>query len=208
MGLTRPVEASITDDWQEHVNRGSSEPGTDYASPYGSLVVAVGDGVVTYVKTTNSSATGRVVEYRLDEGKDTRSIHMSEVWVGVGNRVVEGQSIGLSGASGYGSDWYYGPHVHHTLWPGNAWANPTIDFELYVGSDEPDPDPAILEDDMIRIQADNRGIAIIGPGYYRHLANNDEVNASQAIITKHVNGTDAQFDLWVSIALEGVAAKS
>ena len=139
MGYTRPVDAPITDDFQDHVDRDSSEPGVDYACAYGTPVRAVYSGTVTSIKHDNSSGMGRYVQYLLDDGKETRSIHLSEVWAWVGQRVTEGQHLGLSGASGYGNDYYYGPHLHQTLWPGRAWQSDTIDFELYVGEDEDMP---------------------------------------------------------------------
>jgi hypothetical protein len=118
-----------------HVNRPtpSSEPGTDYGSAYGSPLYAVESGKVTYTRTNNSGPTGRYIEYVLDDGRTTRSLHLAEVWVRPGDRVSRGQQIGKTGASGNGSDWGYGAHVHQTLWPGAAWAAPTLDFEQYVG---------------------------------------------------------------------------
>lgn len=65
------------------------------------------------------------------------------------------------------------------------------------------------EDSMIRIQATNRGIALIGPGYYRGLKDAEEVNNSGPLITPpggtpwHYTGNDRQFDLWASMALQG-----
>lgn len=71
----------------------------------------------------------------------------------------------------------------------------------------PTPTPELsLEDEMIRIQSPGRGIALVGPGYYRHLANDEEVSNSDALISKHVSGNDRQFDLWVSMALNGAGA--
>jgi murein DD-endopeptidase MepM/ murein hydrolase activator NlpD len=64
---------------------------------------------------------GRVVEYALDDGRHTRTLHMSQVWVGVGQRVSRGQVLGLSGASGYGDDWYYGPARASDAVAGAAW---------------------------------------------------------------------------------------
>ena len=135
-GYQRPSDTAwITASWASHKNRNppSSEPGTDYGSAHGSPLYAVEDGVVTYVKHTTSDATGRVCEYRLDDGRTTRSLHLSEVWVSAGQRVHRGQQIGRTGASGFGSEWGYGAHVHQTLWAGEAWAGPTIDFEAHVG---------------------------------------------------------------------------
>lgn len=56
---------------------------------------------------------------------------------------------------------------------------------------------------FIRIQAPNRGIALIGPGYYRSLASNEEVEQSAALVSKHLTGNDRQFDLWRSLAVGG-----
>jgi hypothetical protein len=120
---------------QCHIDRPtpSSEPGTDYGVAYGSPLFAVESGRVTYTRTGNHGPTGRYIEYVLDDGRTTRSLHLAEVWVKPGDRVARGQQIGKTGASGNGSDWGYGAHVHQTLWPGAAWAAPTLDFEKYVG---------------------------------------------------------------------------
>ena len=111
----------VSADWHNHCcerNPPSSEPGTD----------------VTDLKTSNSGAMGRYVRVTLDDGRTTRSLHMSRVDVSLNQRVSSSTTLGLSGASGNGSDYYYGSHLHQTLWPGCAFCNPTIDFELYVGS--------------------------------------------------------------------------
>lgn len=71
----------------------------------------------------------------------------------------------------------------------------------------PQPTPLNREDHMIRIQSPGRGIGLIAPGYYRHLATDEEVVQSEPLITKHLNGNDRQFDLWVSMALTGRAAQ-
>lgn len=123
-------------------NPPSSEPGTDYASAYGSPLYAVGTGTVVDLSHSNGSGTGRYIAIDMDDGRRARSLHLSEIWVNTGDRVSQGQQIGLTGASGWGSDWGYGAHVHQTLWDYwgydfCAWC--TIDFELYVGSVEPGP---------------------------------------------------------------------
>lgn len=159
----RPVDAPISCSWACHLDRDppSSEAGTDYACAYGTPVRAVAAGTVTYVKHSTSGAMGRVAEYRLDDGRDTRSIHLSEVWVDVGQRVERGQQIALSGASGFDSDWGYAAHLHHTLWPGPAWAAPTIDFERYVGEEEEDDMP-LTDDEIHRIAAEVWGYSMSG----------------------------------------------
>src|SRR5688572_14569339 len=91
---------------QCHIDRPtpSSEPGTDYGVAYGSPLFAVESGRVTYTRTGNHGPTGRYIEYVLDDGRTTRSLHLAEVWVKPGDRVARGQQIGKTGASGNGSD--------------------------------------------------------------------------------------------------------
>jgi hypothetical protein len=174
MGYLLPTETDwVTCSWQCHRDRSpaSSEPGTDYGCAYGSTVYAVEAGQVTYVKTTNSGGMGRVVEYRLTDGRTTRSLHMSAVWVAVGQRLSRGQALGLSGASGYGDDWYYGPHDHQTLWDGPAWSGPTIDFHLYIDREEEDMTPE--QDNRLR-NIENM-LAVPGAGYGYPAATLDEL---------------------------------
>lgn len=127
-----------------HIDRNppSSEPGTDYGSAYGAPLYAPATGTVVDRKTSNSDATGRFVTIDADDGRRLRSLHLSEIWVGVGERVSQGQQIGKTGASGWGSDWGYGAHVHQTLWGSHSYSfcsSCTLNFENYVGSVEPGP---------------------------------------------------------------------
>jgi murein DD-endopeptidase MepM/ murein hydrolase activator NlpD len=132
--------------WSCHRNRNpcSSEPGTDYGSAYGSPLYAPANGTVYEVKNTTSGATGRYIAINLDDGRRTRSLHLSAISVSAGQRVSRGQLIGKTGASGYGSEWGYGAHVHQTLWSSwtyNFCCNCTIDFAVYVGNPTPEPKP-------------------------------------------------------------------
>ena len=152
MGYQRPCgDVYIPSSWQDHKDRNppSSEPGTDYAVPAGTPVHAAEAGRVIDRKTSNSYATGRYVAVELDDGRTVRYLHLQSISVDVGARVARGDVLAASGASGNGSDWYYGAHVHTTLWPGGYWEAPTVDFERYV-SDEPAPEPPDddEEDDM------------------------------------------------------------
>ena len=127
-------------------NPPSSEPGTDYGCAYGSAVAAAGPGRISDRKDSNSNATGRYVTLDLDDGRRVRYLHLSRATVSIGTRVGRGQKIAESGASGYGSDWYYGAHDHTTLW--SCWcynfcSTCTLDFEDHVGGSTPPP-----EDDM------------------------------------------------------------
>lgn len=133
----------VTSSWQDHKNRNppSGMPGTDYGSSYGAPAYAVEAGTVTVANHSTSSANGRHIGIRLNDGRETWCLHLSEIHVSVGQRVSRGQKIGETGASGFGDDWYYGPHIHQSLWPDDAWDDPTIDFEKYVGEPAPVPTP-------------------------------------------------------------------
>jgi murein DD-endopeptidase len=133
--------------WQCHKDRKppSTEPGTDYAVSYGTAVYAPFTGKVHDIKNTNTGAAGRVVYLIADDGSTwVRLLHLSAISVSIGQRVTMGQTVvGKSGASGYGSDHYYGPHVHVSLWVG--WATtptpgitPTVDFQAYLSGDPAD----------------------------------------------------------------------
>lgn len=152
MGYNLPSNTDyVSASWYNHCcerNPPSTEPGTDYASGYGAPLYAVGTGTVVDLKTSNSGGTGRFLTIDMDDGRRTRSLHLSEIWVSVGQRVTQGQQIGKTGASGFGSDWGYGAHVHQTLWPGHYYSfcsiGCTIDFAPYVGSPDPGPTQRVV----------------------------------------------------------------
>lgn len=144
--------------WQCHRDRNppSTEPGTDYASAYGTAVAAPFDGWVEQVKWDNGGAPGRAVMLHTDDGSYIRLLHLSSIQCSPGQRVARGQIIAHSGASGFGSDWGYGSHCHVSLWIGRSTpptpgVDDTQDFARYVGSipppDEP-PAPEEEEDEM------------------------------------------------------------
>jgi murein DD-endopeptidase len=143
MAYLRPVDAPVSSSWADHKYRSppSSEPGTDYGSAYGTPILAAEAGTVADYSRSNGGGTGRYLTIDLDDGRRVRYLHLSETWLERGARVGRGWHIAQSGASGHGSDWGYGAHVHTTLFPRHAYDfGDTLDFELYVG-DDPDPDP-------------------------------------------------------------------
>lgn len=131
-------DVNISDSWRGHKNRTppSSEPGTDYGVPRGTPVLAATSGLIVDVKHTNSTAAGRYVALRADDGNYLRYLHLDGVTKSLGARVARGEAIALSGASGFGSDTYYGPHAHVSLWigttPAQAGFANTVDFEKYT----------------------------------------------------------------------------
>lgn len=212
MGYAYPSDARyVSCSWQCHKDRVpcSAQPGTDYAAAYGSQLYAVGDGVVVRVKTSPSTGEGRAISVDLDDGRLANSLHLSTTGSAyVGMRVSRGQAIpgAKTGASGFGVDWYYGPHVHQTLWPTQAFhycCNCTIDFDTQVG-DVPTPTPG--DDDMPFILIESlpdRGRALIGPNYYKKLSNSEELTAASQMAAKTLRGNARQFDVWKALALQG-----
>ncbi|MCI1019199.1 M23 family metallopeptidase [Microbacterium sp. C5A9] len=138
-------DSQISSSWQGHRNRTppSGEPGTDYAVPTGTPVRAAADGVIVDRKDSTTTATGRYLALRADDGNYIRYLHLQSSAVLPGTRVTRGQVIAVSGASGFGSEAGYGAHVHVSLWIGGTplqlgFTN-SVDFENYVQPEDPVP---------------------------------------------------------------------
>ncbi len=109
--LTSPMEFSritsgfamrmhpILRQWRAHL-------GVDYAAPTGTPARTVGDGVVEFAGWQNGY--GNVVEVRHRNNHTTLYAHLSRILVAKGERVEQGQHVGLVGATG----WATGPHLH------------------------------------------------------------------------------------------------
>jgi hypothetical protein len=80
--------------------------GVDFASPRGTPVVAVADGVVTF--SGRKGGYGRMVDIRHVNGLVTRYAHNQDNLVKEGQMVRQGQKIATVGSSGTAT----GPHVH------------------------------------------------------------------------------------------------
>jgi murein DD-endopeptidase MepM/ murein hydrolase activator NlpD len=80
--------------------------GIDFHAATGTTVHAVGYGTV--VETGWGGAYGNQIVIRMHDGTYTQYGHLSSIGVVVGQRVVAGQQIGLSGATGNVT----GPHLH------------------------------------------------------------------------------------------------
>jgi hypothetical protein len=84
--------------------------GTDYAAASGTPILAVGDGVIS--KSSYTSGNGKYVKIRHNNTYETQYLHMSKRLVSVGDRVKQGQTIGLVGSTGLAT----GPHVCFRFW--------------------------------------------------------------------------------------------
>jgi murein DD-endopeptidase MepM/ murein hydrolase activator NlpD len=212
MGLVYPTNTTnVSDTFGDHENRGSPNPGTDYTCGYGSPIFAVAAGVIQVADSGNGGGGGRTINLAHDDGWGSDYLHLSGIVI-PGGRVSQGQLIAYSGGSGYGDDWYYGPHLHISYRPNHSTAFSDVDnrdFHSIItsgGGGGSAATPTDSEDIMIRIQSPARGLGLIGPGYYRHLDTNEEVEQSGPLISAHYNGNDRQYDLWVSMSVDGRAA--
>ncbi len=86
--------------------------GTDYAAPYGTPILAVGDGVV--VKAGYTRGNGNYVKIKHNDTYATQYLHMQRFARGirVGAHVKQGQVIGYVGSTGLAT----GPHVCFRFW--------------------------------------------------------------------------------------------
>lgn len=99
-----------TDSFAAHVARGSGLPGLDYATPIGEGIMAMKSGVVTRAGLT-PSANGKNIRIAHDDGTTSYYLHFSALYVVVGQRVNQGNVIGLSGNTGRTT----GPHLHVSI---------------------------------------------------------------------------------------------
>ena len=78
----------------------------DYGAPTGTPVRTVGDGIVEFAGWQNGY--GNVVHVKHAGEKTTVYAHLSKLEVQKGQKVEQGQRVGLVGATG----WATGPHLH------------------------------------------------------------------------------------------------
>jgi murein DD-endopeptidase MepM/ murein hydrolase activator NlpD len=133
--LSSPVEFSrissgfsmrfhpILQKWKAHL-------GTDFAASTGTPARTVGDGAVEFAGTQNGY--GNVIFIRHDSGHETVYAHLSKILVARGQRVTQGQTIGLVGQTG----WATGPHLH---------------FEFRVNGMQQDPMTIAKQSDTIPV---------------------------------------------------------
>lgn len=102
----------ISDSFNDHVARGSVNPGVDYVCSTGTPIYAVADGTVTVADNSNGGSGGRTIHINHDDGSGSDYLHLDSVQTAPGDWVRQGITIGYSGASGNGNDNEYGPHLH------------------------------------------------------------------------------------------------
>jgi murein DD-endopeptidase MepM/ murein hydrolase activator NlpD len=86
-----------------HVNR--AHLGTDYAAPTGTPVRSVASGRVVF--SALSGGSGNLITIEHNDGYRSQYLHLSRRLVKVGQRVAQGDRIGLVGSTGLAT----GPHL-------------------------------------------------------------------------------------------------
>ena len=124
----RPVTAEISDVFGvQRVFNGavqSTHQGLDFRVPTGTPVAAVNSGTVILAQSLYFEGNCIVIDH--GQGLLTLYLHLSEMRVKEGERVVKGQQIGLSGGTGRAT----GPHLHLAVrWQG-IYLNPAGLFAL------------------------------------------------------------------------------
>jgi murein DD-endopeptidase MepM/ murein hydrolase activator NlpD len=92
--------------------------GIDYYAPEGTPVYAAGDGAVT--RSEYSRTNGNHVFIKHANGIETKYLHFSSRKVKKGQRVKQGQTIGLVGSTGLAT----GPHLHYEFVVNGQHRNP------------------------------------------------------------------------------------
>ena len=100
--------------------RAARHTGIDIATPYGTPVHAVAEGMVTYAGVR--SGYGNVVEIDHGNGYMTRYAHNSALGVHAGEHVHVGTQIAQAGSTGRST----GSHVHFEVWYGGRVVNPLV----------------------------------------------------------------------------------
>lgn len=133
--LSSPVEFSrissgfsmrfhpILQTWRAH-------NGTDFAAVTGTPARTVGDGVVEFAGVQNGF--GNVVFIKHANNHETVYAHLSKINVQQGQKVSQGQTIGLVGSTG----WATGPHLH---------------FEVRVNGVQQDPMTTAKQSDVVPV---------------------------------------------------------
>lgn len=100
--------------------------GVDIGASYGTNVLAANGGTVTTAKY--SSSYGYYIVINHGNGMTTLYAHMSKLLVSAGQKVSQGQVIGLVGSTGVST----GPHLHFEVSVNGSRVNPLKYYSNYV----------------------------------------------------------------------------
>ena len=92
--------------------------GTDLAAPHGTPVRSIGHGTV--ISAGWAGGNGKLVVVRHANGYTSHYGHLSKINVRAGQRLSQGDIVGLVGSTGLAT----GPHLHYGIRRGGAWTDP------------------------------------------------------------------------------------
>ena len=117
-----PVSGRLSSPYGTRIHPVLEEPrfhtGVDISVPPGSEVKATADGIVSFAGWAENSGIVVVVEH--GRGFSTAYAHSQKPLVKVGQRVVRGEPVALSGSTGIST----GPHVHYEIWKNGRHTDP------------------------------------------------------------------------------------
>jgi murein DD-endopeptidase MepM/ murein hydrolase activator NlpD len=92
--------------------------GTDYAVAHGTPITTTASGIVE--QTGYTAGNGNFVKVKHNGTYATQYLHMSRILVRRGQRVTQGQPVGLVGSTGFAT----GPHVCYRFWKNGVQVDP------------------------------------------------------------------------------------
>ena len=95
--------------------------GTDYAAPSGTPIKATASGIVE--KTGYTAGNGNYVKIKHNSTYSTQYLHMSKIKARQGQRISQGEVIGLVGSTGLAT----GPHVCYRFWKNGKQVDPLVE---------------------------------------------------------------------------------
>jgi len=117
-GFIWPLAGPITDYFGTPRGGGTYHRGLDIGAPTGTPIVAAAPGQV--VLASAGYGYGNYVVIRHDNGYETLYAHFSQIYVGQGQWVAQGETIGAVGSTG----WSTGPHLHFEVRVGGIAVDP------------------------------------------------------------------------------------
>lgn len=189
--------------WARHLrDAGPGRGGVDVVAPVGTPVYAWADGTVT--RQPNNGTAGNVARLHLahDPGWILDYKHLSSYVDLVNGYARKGQLIGYSGQSGAPGQ----PHVHYNLVdPQGNRQNPWLYVSGTAQAGTVTPTTQGVQE-MRLIQQTNRGIAVVGAGYYKSLTPEELPLALAVWGAPVVLASEREFDLARSVSVNGVQA--
>lgn len=213
----RPCEQDgISDDFWDHVARGSVNPGLDYVCAWGDQAWASKTGTVASISNSIGGSGGRYILIAWDDGTESYYLHLSRIEVVRGQRVAQHENVAKTGASGFGSEFGYGAHLHFTIRINGANVDPLPLVRSPDGAGwasaggastpiEAAPKFTITEDDEMKLIWDTAGTGYLITANGSTTLSKDEYNLFFRVITSDQNRTPffQEMKAFTPVAVEG-----